>query len=194
MFLNSAAIQAVDQLYVTTGNQGIITFETAGNDGPAIFATNNSFANTQLNGPKDLAIASLGFLLVANSGNGRIGRIDSTGGFLYALPTNLPALEGLALDSAGNVYVSDYVLNTICKFDQFGSLLRSKLDHVDSINPKHPRVSERYLSHSMIADGQISATYRANQTNRSIEGFMSWDDRYQEIGSADVQRWSLSKL
>ncbi len=73
-------------------------------------------------GPRGLAVDSKGNVFVADSGNNRIQKFDSSGRFLTAWGSEgsgegqFKEPQGIAVDSAGNVYVADTKNNRIQKF------------------------------------------------------------------------------
>jgi streptogramin lyase len=74
-------------------------------------------------GPRDLAVAPNGNVVVSDAGNKRIQVFDSEGRFITMFggdgtdPGKLKEPVGLAVDSEGNVYVADTWNHRIQKFD-----------------------------------------------------------------------------
>ena len=58
-------------------------------------------------------------------GAGKVKRFDGSGNLLQVLDTttNSPQVTGMAFDSAGNLYVTDFDANTMSKFDNASNLL-----------------------------------------------------------------------
>jgi tripartite motif-containing protein 71 len=79
----------------------------------------------QFNGPWGVAVDAAGNVYVADTGNHRIQKFDSSGKFLAQWGGLLNGPSGVAVDWAGNVYVadSDLSLITIWKFDSSGTYL-----------------------------------------------------------------------
>jgi DNA-binding beta-propeller fold protein YncE len=78
----------------------------------------------QLNSPGGMATDEQGNLYVADWGNNRMQKFDSSGKFLFKWGSGgvgdgeFNGLADVALDGQGNVYVVDYFNNRIQKFRQ----------------------------------------------------------------------------
>lgn len=112
------------QVVAGTGDAGF-----SGDGGPAIRA--------QLNAPHDLLFDAAGNLLIADSANHRIRRIDAQGiitticgdgkagraGYNDPVsPTSLNYPQGLALDKAGNLLIADTYNHVVRRLDRQGGL------------------------------------------------------------------------
>ena len=89
-----------------------------------------------LNGPQDVAIGPKGSILIADTGNGAIRQVDSTGiitsisgngsiglsGDGVATTLAMVSPFGVTVDSNGNVYVAEYGTNRIRKVDSSGKI------------------------------------------------------------------------
>jgi uncharacterized protein (TIGR03437 family) len=89
-----------------------------------------------LNGPQDVAVGPKGAILIADTGNGAIRQVDSTGiitsisgngsiglsGDGVATTLAMVSPFGVAVDSSGNVYVAEYGTNRIRKIDASGQI------------------------------------------------------------------------
>ena len=89
-----------------------------------------------LNGPQDVAIGPKGSILIADTGNGAIRQVDSTGiitsisgngsiglsGDGVATTLAMVSPFGVTADSSGNVYVAEYGTNRIRKIDSSGKI------------------------------------------------------------------------
>lgn len=118
-------------LQITTlagGGAGSSGWDGLGDGGPA--------ANALLNGPNDVALDGAGNLYIADSYNGLIRKVASDTGIIsvvagggnsagtdglgngsLATNTHLNDPVGIALDSAGNLYVADMGTNTVRRID-----------------------------------------------------------------------------
>ena len=107
-----------------TGEEG-----SSGDGGPAIAA--------QLNYPQGLALDGAGNLYIADSGNGRIRRVDASGAIRTiagtgeegssgdggpAVAAQLKFPSGVAVDSSGNVYIADWGNHRIRRIDSSGTI------------------------------------------------------------------------
>ena len=79
--------------------------------------------------PDDIVVDSKGNLYVADSGNGRIVRLNSSGRFVSewgrkgSAPGEFKMAHGLAIDSRDHIYVADRGNNRVQVFDPDGGLL-----------------------------------------------------------------------
>jgi hypothetical protein len=104
--------------------------------------------NGKFDHPRGIAIDSLGNIYVADTGNNRIQKFDSSGNFLVKWGSNgtgngkFDTPRGVAVDSSGNVYVADTGNDRIQKFDSGGNFLakwgshgigNGKLDHPSDV-------------------------------------------------------------
>jgi sugar lactone lactonase YvrE len=130
LFAASPFARAVDLLYVTMGNHTIVTYDTTGNVGATILATQVTFASTNLSSPQGLAFDLSGNLYAANNTGNTISKFDSAGLFKGSISSNLSGPRGLAFDSSGNLYAANVTGSTISKFDSadiFKSSISSNL-------------------------------------------------------------------
>jgi streptogramin lyase len=144
----SVAVHLSGDVYVTdTFNYRIQKFDSNGtlllmwgwgvDDGSGEFQTCTSdcqkgiigSGDGQLDDPYGVAVDASGNVYVAEEGNHRVQKFDSTGSFVTKWGTygsgddelNSPA--GVAVDSSGQVYVADAANNRIQKFDSNGTSL-----------------------------------------------------------------------
>lgn len=96
---------------------GIIT-TVAGNGIQASSGDGGSATNASLGYPTGLALDSLGNLFIADYGNGRIRKVD-TSGTITTVASGVSAV-GLALDSAGNLFFA--AGSTVGKIDTLGTI------------------------------------------------------------------------
>jgi sugar lactone lactonase YvrE len=126
------AVDSAGALYIAdSGNfrirkvsTGVIT-TVAGNGAQGFSGDNRPATSAQLNGPADVAVDSTGNLYIADPGNRRIRKVSNGvittivgGGLLLgdnasAMSAELLVPLGVALDSAGNIYIADPGYNLI---------------------------------------------------------------------------------
>ena len=122
-------IRKVDSTGTITTIAGTGELGFSGDGGPAVEA--------ELHGPAGVAVDSAGNLYIADTGNQRIRKVDSTGTITTIAGTGEfgfsgdggPAVEaelrnpyGVAVDSAGNVYIADPRNRRIRKIDSTGTI------------------------------------------------------------------------
>ena len=142
-FPTGVALNSAGDIYVAdypnhrirkVNTSGVIT--TVAGNGTFGFSGDGGAANeTQLDRPHGVAVDGAGNLLIADSGNSRIRKVDSSGiistvagttfgfsgdgGAATAAKLYFPA--GVAVDSAGNLFIADAFNNRIRKVDAFAS-------------------------------------------------------------------------
>jgi uncharacterized protein (TIGR03437 family) len=127
---NAVAVDSAGNLYICdSGNarvrkvsNGVIT-TVAGNGTPGFSGDNGPAASAQLNAPSGIAVDSAGNLYIADYNNQRVRKV-SNGVIATAAGTGVPGYSGdngpaasaelnypnaVAVDSAGNLYISDSV-------------------------------------------------------------------------------------
>ena len=139
------ALDAAGNLYIADADNhrirkvsatGVIT--TVAGTGTAGFSGDGGAATAaQLNWPWDVAVDGSGNLYIADTGNNRIRKVDSSGnistvagtgtqGFsgdgAAATAAQLRIPTGVALDGAGNLYIADALNNRIRKVDSSGNI------------------------------------------------------------------------
>ncbi|MEW6731107.1 MAG: IPT/TIG domain-containing protein [Acidobacteriota bacterium] len=136
------AVDAAGNLFITDTNNNRIrrvdsstrVITTVAGNGPAAFTGDNKLAiSTSLNTPRGVLIDKAGNLLISDSENHRIRRVDINTGLITTIVgngnnvfsgDNGPAINagvvspaGLALDNAGNLFISTPFDNRIRKVD-----------------------------------------------------------------------------
>ena len=109
----------------------------AGDGGSATASTTNTGPGVALYGPRAIAFDSAGNYYIADSGNGRIRKVDTKGiittvagngtlGFAgdgsAATAASLNQLSGVALDKQGNIYIADTLNGRIRKVSSSGTI------------------------------------------------------------------------
>jgi uncharacterized repeat protein (TIGR01451 family) len=109
----------------------------AGNGTAGYIADGVSAASTELNNPYNVTLDSAGNLYIADYYNSRVRKVDtngiittvagngtygSTGDGGAATSAELSYPIGLAVDSAGNLYIGDYLNNRVRKVDTTGTI------------------------------------------------------------------------
>ena len=109
----------------------------AGTGFPGVLGDGGPATSAQVNEPEGIAVDSSGNVYIADYGNSKIRKIDTTGtintfagrgetgfggdgGPAVAATLNLPT--GVAVDRAGNVYIADYQNSCIRKVDTSGTI------------------------------------------------------------------------
>lgn len=106
-------------------NDEVQKFDTSGNLQSSYEAT-VPLANNALNSPKSSAVDESGNLYVADTGNSRVLKFDTSGEFVSILGSNgsangqFNAPTGITIDSSGNIYVLDAGNNRVQKFNNQG--------------------------------------------------------------------------
>ena len=135
-FPSAVAIDSAGSLYIADTNNnrirkvsgGVIT-TSAGNGLPGFSGDKGPATSAQLNFPTGIAVDSTGVLYIADTGNNRIRKVVSgtittiagngTAGFSGdggpAADAMVSGPMGVAVDSAGNLYIADYYNNRIRK-------------------------------------------------------------------------------
>jgi uncharacterized membrane protein/sugar lactone lactonase YvrE len=142
------AVGPDDHIYVTdTGNKRVLIFDTDGKNIGQIssgltadkITQNYPFsAPGELNEPIGIAVDAEGNVFVADTRNNRIQKFDAEGKPVAQWPVQLPAwspgpyLEPfLAVDSAGNVYVTAPSSKTVIEYDSTGNVLGTKGSNIE---------------------------------------------------------------
>ena len=126
-------------------------------------------ARTYLNFPFDVTTDSSGNIYVADSGNDRIVKFDSSGNYLMQFGISgknygqFMDPRGVAVDNQGNIYVADTENDRIQKFDSSGKFLL------------------KFGSHGT-GDGQFSGPYSVTVDK---SGFVYVDD----VGNARIEKF-----
>jgi len=134
--------------------------------GPSIEGTN------ELRSPRDAAVNQKGEIYIADYGNDRIVRLDSTGAFINetgGFGADDYVLSGpisIALDNISNVYVVDSGNSRIIRYDRYLNFISSERyikgnSDIAFVRPTCIDVSNR--GDIVIGDEGLAACYRLNQ-------------------------------
>jgi uncharacterized protein (TIGR03437 family) len=141
-----------------------------------------------LTNPQDIAIGPSGSLLIADTGNATIRKVDSTGvittisgngtvgisGDDVATTLAMVAPFGVAVDSSGNVYVAEYGSNRIRKIDTSGKITTAVGDGNQGFagDGGAPNKVEMSLPTSVVVDssGNLYFTDSLNNRIRKLAG------------------------
>ena len=110
---SSHRVRRVDATGTITTVAGTGETGYSGDGGPAVHA--------KLNEPSDVAFDRAGNLFIADSGNHRVRRVD-TSGIITTITTELYYPRGLAMDGAGNIFIADTDNHRIRKMDRSGTI------------------------------------------------------------------------
>ena len=163
-FPGAVAVDSAGNLYIAdTGNNrirkvsnGVIT-TVAGNGTRGFSGDNGPAASAQLNEPEGIAVDSAGRLYIADFGNNRIRKVSNgvittvagngTQGFSGdngpATGAQLSDPYGIAVDSAGNVYIADQANNRI-RVLTLAARGKSSSFRRGAIPPERRRAQKRY--------------------------------------------------
>jgi uncharacterized protein (TIGR03437 family) len=135
-----------------------------------------------LTNPQDIAIGPSGSLLIADTGNATIRKVDSTGvittisgngnvgisGDDVATTLAMVAPFGVAVDSSGNVYVAEYGSNRIRKIDTSGKITTAVGDGNQGFagDGGAPNKVEMSLPTSVVVDSSGNLYFADSLNNR----------------------------
>lgn len=186
------ALDGDDTLYVAdTSNHRIrkIDLKTgtittvAGDGGSSFFGDGGSALAAQLNAPQAVAVDANHHLLIADSSNRRIRRVDASTGTITtvagggkdavassALEADIGYAVGLALDGAGNLYVSDGSRARVGKVD-----LNAGTFAVFAINLSNVRGLDLYGEYLFVAwDNRVSQIHTTTRVKTDLAGTHTW--------------------
>ena len=139
---SGVAVDSAGNFYIAdTANNRVRKVDTTGmittvtGDGNANYeGDGGSAVSAEVNGPTDVAVDSAGNIYIADNGNNRVRRVDTSGninlvagnGSATASGDGGPATSaglsvwGIALDPAGNLYIADYLNHQVRKVNPNG--------------------------------------------------------------------------
>ncbi len=127
--------QAQSRMFVSLDNNSIVSYDISLSTPADVEASKVIFSSTNLNNPSGIAFDSAGNLYAANNSNFdpsnwfnntyNISKFDPAGNFLtkFGAFDDLVYPQGIAFDSSGNFYASNYFGNKIAKYDSNGNFL-----------------------------------------------------------------------
>jgi sugar lactone lactonase YvrE len=111
VFIADSANHRIRKVTVATG---VIT--TVAGSGVAGFAGDNGQATSALlNTPRALTFDSGGIMIIVDSDNGRIRKVNLTTGVITHYRAGWANIRGIAVDGAGNLYVTEHSGNKVTK-------------------------------------------------------------------------------
>jgi len=173
----AAPLPAVDMLYVSTGDDTIVSYNTTGNIGSTIAATKSVFTSSNLNGPFGLAFDSTGNLYAGNFFGNTISKFNASGGYVSNISSNLIGPQGLAFDTTGNLYAVNNN-DTISKFDASGGYVSN--------------ITSNLVSPYGLAFDSSGNIYAANAGNSTISKFDASGGYISNITSNLVSPYGLA--
>ena len=85
------------------------------------FGSLGSGTSPNFNNPRQVAVDSSGNVYVADFGNNRVVKLNSSGAYQSAVAGTL-GVTGVAVDASGNIYTADFADRVIAKFNSSGVL------------------------------------------------------------------------
>jgi DNA-binding beta-propeller fold protein YncE len=138
--LGHVAVDSAGYIYVAEGGANRIQKISSDGKRVAVWQRSKGSRYDQWNSPETIAVRSDGSLVVEDAGNHRIVVISTRTGqtqFVFGERGNGPGQfvedEGSGVDDQGNIYVSDWTLQRVQKFDPQGKLLSTISNSGDKV-------------------------------------------------------------
>ena len=180
-----------------TTTQTILNLQVIDIIGPSIDSSR------PLNRPRDIAVNMVGEIFIADYGNDRIVKLDSSHNFISEVGgfgASSYALNGpvsLALDNVSNLYVIDSGNKRVLRFDRNFNFISEektyiKSEKIDFINPTGVEVTAR--GDIFISDEGLGACFKLDQFFYYIYDF-GGRSSYRPVGyPADIEYSNDSKI
>lgn len=163
-------------LFADTGNNAIREINAITHNISTIAGTLGTSGSTgnELAGPQGFAFDAIGNLYIADTGNNRIRKVDTTG-TVTTVPGTFSQPWGLAISSKdGSLYVADFGSNRILKIDPLGVETTVAGTGIASYTGDgHPAINATLNSPSSVAIDPADNLYIADSENNAVRKVIS---------------------